>query len=135
MIVYQAYYDRMVFENFALGVIYNYENINYIINYDNYDTSETDLTIHCLMPRIKIIYGPKRFKLYHSIEVGYAMFDETLTEKVNFVTESRSKTSYKTVTHFVLLGFELHLMEDFYLYMDIGAGNRGIVNMGAGFKF
>ncbi|HRX16583.1 MAG TPA: hypothetical protein P5123_09725 [Spirochaetota bacterium] len=33
--LYNVSYDRMVFKHLALGFVYNYENINYIINYEN----------------------------------------------------------------------------------------------------
>ncbi|MBN2435526.1 MAG: hypothetical protein JXK07_09715 [Spirochaetes bacterium] len=132
---YQASYDRMVFKYLALGIAYNYENSNYRINYNNYDTSETDLTVHCFMPRVKIIHGFKRVKMYHALAVGYAIFDETLTEKISFVTESKSKISYEPVIHFTLVGFEFHLDEDVYLYIEHGYGYSGFFNIGAGYLF
>ncbi|MDA3901512.1 MAG: hypothetical protein PF637_13470 [Spirochaetes bacterium] len=134
-IVYQASYDRMIFKHFAVGLNYNYENIHTKIYYYDGDSSENNIKIHTIMPRIKLIYGFKNLKVYHGLGFGVGIYDETLTEKIDSQTFNTSMTTRKPAIHATIAGLELHLTKGFYIFADAGVGFAGFANFGAGYMF
>ncbi|MBN2435527.1 MAG: hypothetical protein JXK07_09720 [Spirochaetes bacterium] len=134
-ILFNASYDRKVLEYLALGLNYNYEKINYIINYDDNDSSETDLNIHTIMPRITLIYGFKNLKIYHAFAIGIGIYDNTLIEKIDSQTIDEHKIVYDPAIHVTIVGLEYHLTEHIYAFMDAGIGFAGFANAGVGYMF
>ena len=134
-ILFHASYDRKVLEYLSLGLYYNYEKINYIINYDDNDSSETDLNIHTVMPRIKLTYGFKKLKIYHAFALGVGIYDNTLIEKIGSQTIDEHKIVYDRAIHVTIVGLEYHLTEHIYAFMDAGIGFAGFANAGVGYMF
>ncbi|HRX16582.1 MAG TPA: hypothetical protein P5123_09720 [Spirochaetota bacterium] len=134
-VVFHASYDRKILQYLAIGFIYNYENINYIINYDDNDFSETDLNIHTITPRITLIYGFKKLKIYHAFALGIGIYDNTLTEKIGSQIIDKEKMVYEPAIHVTIVGLEYHLTEDIYAFVDAGLGYAGFANVGVGYMF